>query len=402
MASWRTAAASIALTVTALAGAAACDPGHSQPGPRALASTAPASGAAAARTVWLCRPGLAADPCTGNLGITVVPGHGARTRLRAAATRTPPFDCFYVYGTAGGQQTPNTNLAIQPADIDLTITQAQRFSQVCNVWAPIYRQQTQAVRALGLAAVNQADNVAYASLLSAWTDYLRHDNHGRPVIFIGHSQGAAVLIRLLADQVDTNPALRARMVVAILAGGNVIVPPGQTVGGSFRHIPLCRATAQTGCVIAYSTFPSEPPARSNFGRPGQGVSTFNRQYATTGVQVACVNPAALGGGTADLLPYFPDPSFDFPAMNSGMSPSDPEAVPWVAYPRLYSASCRSADGASWLQVDDIATPGDHRPVVSETLGPEFGYHPFDVNLALGNLITDVTHEESAYTAAHGE
>jgi len=57
--------------------------------------------------------------------------------------------------------------------------------------------------------------------------------------------------------------------------------------------------------------------------------------------------------------------------------------------------------ATWLQVDDIATPGDTRPVVSEILGPDWGYHPYDINLALGNLITDVGREESAYVAAHG-
>ena len=45
-----------------------------------------------------------------------------------------------------------------------------------------------------------------------------------------------------------------------------------------------------------------------------------------------------------------------------------------------------------------ATPaaGDPRPTVSATLGPEWGYHLDDVNLALGNLVTDVGSEEAAY------
>ena len=396
MASWRTVVASIALISATLAGAAACGTGSSAARPPASAGTA----AARASTVWLCRPGLADDPCAGRLDTTVVPAHGAAAVQRAPAQPTPPFDCFYVYGTVGGQTTPNANLAIQPGAVDSAILQAQRFSQVCNVWAPVYRQQTQAARALDRSAINQADNVAYASLLSAWNDYLRNDNDGRPVIFIGHSQGAAVLIRLLAAQVDRNPSLRARMVVAILAGGNVIVPPGKIVGASFRDLPLCTAAAQTGCVIAYSTFPSEPPTTASFGRPGRGVSNFNEQYATTGVQVACVNPAALSGGTADLAPEFPAPGAMLTAPPFTSSPASPQAVPWVAYPRLYSAACQSADGATWLQVNDIAARGDTRPVVSEVLGPDFGYHPFDINLVLGNLISDVTREEAAYTAAH--
>jgi hypothetical protein len=393
MATWRTVAASMTLASAVLAACSTAATSTASPS-QTLKSSSPAG------TVWLCRPGLAGDPCTGNLDLTIVPAHGARTVVRAPERQTSPFDCFYVYGTIGGQQTPNTNLAIEPGDVDLAVTQAQRFSQVCNVWAPIYRQRTMAVQNLGRAAAAAADNVAYASLLAGWTDYLRHDNHGRPVILIGHSQGAAVLIRLLAAQVDRDPSLRARLVLAILAGGNVTVPPGKTVGGSFRNIPLCTAQAQTGCVIAYSSFPSEPPLNATFGRPGQGVSLFAGQYATTGVQVACVNPAAIGGGTADLTPYFIDPRAGFPDPTSGALPADPQTAPWVAYPRLYSASCRSADGATWLQVTDIAAHGDTRPVVSEVRGPGWGYHPDDINLTLGNLITDVTHAEAAYTAAH--
>ena len=74
---------------------------------------------------------------------------------------------------------------------------------------------------------------------AAWQDYLAHDNHGRGVIVIGHSQGASMLIGLLRRQVDDDPAARRLLVSAIILGGNVTVPVGRTVGGSFRHIPAC-------------------------------------------------------------------------------------------------------------------------------------------------------------------
>jgi DUF3089 family protein len=339
--------------------------------------------------VWLCSPGQAADPCTSSLRATVVPAHGATTIQDAQASASSAFDCFYVYPTVSTESSDNADLRIQTAEVDAAIAQAARFSQVCRVWAPMYRQVTLAglVRALGGGAGSQADTVAYDSLLSAWQDYLAHDNHGRPVIFIGHSQGAAMLIRLLASQVDPDQALRARTVVAILAGGNVTVPIGKTVGATFRHLPVCTATAQTGCVIAYSSFPGQPPPDSLFGRPGQGVSLQSGQTATGGLQVACVNPAAIGGGlgvTADLVPYF--------------QASPPVSTPWVTYPSLYSAACRSAGGATWLQVRDLTVAG--RPVVSELLGAEWGYHIDDINLALGNLVDDVAAEEAAYTSQH--
>lgn len=345
-------------------------------------TSSPAGGAAnadASGTVWLCRPGGTSDPCAGELSATSISANGARTTLHAASAARSPFDCFYVYPTVSSEKGPNADLQVQAAETGVARIQAERFSQVCDVWAPMYRQVT--VSALftgGLPALN----TAYQSLLGTWNDYLHNYNHGRPVIFIGHSQGAAMLIRLLANEVDPNPSLRARTVVAIIIGGNVQVRSGGGEGGSFQRLPLCTSGSSTGCVIAYSTFPSEPPAGAFFGRPGQGVSLQSLQTAKSGQQVACVNPAALGGGSGSLQPYYPAPA------GTG--------TPWVTYPGLYTASCESAGGATWLQVNHAATAGDKRPVVSESLGPLWGYHVDDVQLALGNLVDDVKAEEAAF------
>ncbi|MGA8295908.1 MAG: DUF3089 domain-containing protein [Acidimicrobiales bacterium] len=86
---------------------------------------------------------------------------------------------------------------------------------------------------------------------------------------------------------------------AIILGGNVEVPPGKLVGGTFQHIPACTRLFETGCVIAYSSYPSQPPADALFGRPGQGVSLQSDETTKRGSQVVCVNPAALSGGPGD-------------------------------------------------------------------------------------------------------
>jgi Protein of unknown function (DUF3089) len=350
------------------------------------ASSAPSH---TASTVWLCRPGAASDPCTTSLHATVVAANGQRTVEDVAAASHTPFDCFYVYPTVSTQETTNANLKVQAAELNVAKIQAAPFSQVCHVWAPMYRQVTLA----GLFRGGSGSTlVAYKSVLAGWTDYLHHHNDGRPIVFLGHSQGAAMLIRLLEHQVDANPSLRSRVVAAIILGGNVAVPDGKVVGATFSHLPLCTSASQFGCVIAYSTFPSQPPADSLFGRPGQGVSLQSGQTQSAGLQVACVNPAAIGGGTASLLPWF----------RTGSETPPPPALttPWVTYPDLYTASCESSGGATWLQVTDVGASGDDRPVVTETLGPTWGYHLYDVNLATQNLVEDVQSEELAYTAAH--
>jgi hypothetical protein len=322
------------------------------------------------------------------LETTVVRAPSVKSVFNASDDPASKFDCFYVYPTVSLETTFNADLRVQPAEIAAAIAQAARFSTVCRVWAPMYHQFTlfalKSLVAKGLDATAFVTlETAYQSLESGFEDYLAHYNDGRPIVFIGHSQGASMLVALLGQLVDNNPALRSRLVLAIILGGNVVVPNGAVEGGSFSHIPVCTSMGEAGCVIAYSSFPGEPPATSLFGRPGQGVSLLSAQTATSGVHVVCVNPAAIGGGTAVLDPFFP---------TEGRM-----ATPWVEYPRLYEASCQSRGGATWLQVTKVPGAAVHRQVVTETDGPDWGYHPLDVNLALGNLVADTAAAERSWS-----
>jgi hypothetical protein len=73
----------------------------------------------------------------------------------------------------------------------------------------------------------------------------------------------------------------------------------------------------------------QPPANSVFGRPGQGTSLQSGQTAEAGQQVACVNPAALSGGAADLDPYLltTTQTTRYP-IDSGRL-TEPVSTPWV-------------------------------------------------------------------------
>ena len=84
-------------------------------------------------------------------------------------------------------------------------------------------------------------------MLEAWREYLREDNRGRGVVLIGHSQGTGVLRRLMRDEVDPKPDVRARLVSAVLLGGNVVVKKGSDLGGDFKNIRVCTRNAQPGC-----------------------------------------------------------------------------------------------------------------------------------------------------------
>ena len=353
----------------------------------------------ASGTVWLCRPGLADNPCLSSLTTTVVRTDGKKSVEQVRPAKNPPIDCFYVYPTVSTQKTANANLHVDPEETAVAIAQASRFSQVCKVYAPMYPQLTTADIGLGGKKIDaKAAAIAYLGVLSAWKDYLAHDNHGRGVVLIGHSQGSSLLIPLIRSEIDPSPTERRLLVSALLMGGNVTVPVGQTVGGDFKNIPACQSNRQTGCVVAYSSFNTMPPANSLFGRVGTGIAAQSGlgSASSSGLQVLCTNPALLSGGTGDLLPYFV--TKPFPGARGTFDPKTTADVstPWVTYPDLYNATCENSGGASWLQVSAPIVPGDHRPVVGPVLGPQWGLHLVDVNIALGDLVALVGDQSGAY------
>jgi hypothetical protein len=118
------------------------------------------------------------------------------------------------------------------------------------------------------------------------------------------------------------------------------------------------------------------------------VSLLSGQGAAGSQQVVCVNPVTFSPRAGSLQPYF----------LSATTPTTGVRVltPWVTFPGLYTAQCRQSGGASWLQVTATPVASDPRPTVSASLGPQWGYHLDDVNLALGNLVTDVGLQEAAY------
>jgi Protein of unknown function (DUF3089) len=310
---------------------------------------------------------------------TVIGPTGTRTVERSAPAADPKIDCFYVYPTVSAQPTANANLDIDPAEIGVAIAQASRYSQVCRVYAPMYRQGTIAA-ILKRSPTSRA--IAFAGVLSAWNDYLARYNHGRGVVLIGHSQGSLILRQLISKDVDPDASVRSRVVSAILLGGNVLVPKGKDVGGDFQHLPACRSDAQTGCVIAFSSFDHTPPPNSLFGRTVQPRD-----------QVLCTNPADLAGGEGPVDPYLPARRVGGPV---SFTKGRLAATPWVSYPELFTAQCKNEGGASWLQITDVRGSGDPRPMLRDALGPTWGLHLYDGNIALGNLVAIVKAQAAAY------
>ena len=290
---------------------------------------------------------------------------------------SPPVDCFYVYPTVSTENRPNADLRLQAEERNAAIIQAARFSQVCRVFAPLYRQTTASSNGKG------DGNLAYADVLAAWKDYLAHcesrprRRSARP--FAGRVRAE----RLIREQIDSSPAERKLLVSALLLGGDVTVANGKTTGGSFEHVPACTSPTETGCVVAYSSWDRTPPADA---------SLLGVDHA--GEHVLCTNPAALGGGSGPITPIFTKLS------GEGIVPDTSPYLRylWTEFPGLYTAKCVQQGDRAWLLVTRIQHKGDIRPTVQEVLGPQMGLHAADVNIALGTLVSLVGTQARAWLA----
>ena len=330
-------------------------------------------------TLWLCRPGLPDNPCEGGLDATVVRADGSRSLEPFVPAVDPAADCFYVYPTVSEATTLNAPLEVTPAEVRVVRIQAARLAASCRLYAPVYRQITRQGLFSGGLRSEEARELAYADVLSAFNDYLNTYNQGRPYVLIGHSQGTTNLVRLIQEEVDGDGALRGRLVSALLLGGSVTVLPGEDAGGTFVNIPACREATQTGCVVAYDSYAGEPPADGIFGR-----STPTRQSL-------CVQPGRLLGQGNRLRPYFPTTAL----VGDPPRTSPPPETGFTAYPDAVQASCRTTPAFGWLDVSiDSAGPGAPPPIPSE-LGPTWGLHRVDVTLALGDLVALVAAQAQA-------
>jgi pimeloyl-ACP methyl ester carboxylesterase len=347
---------------------------------------------------WLCRPGRA-DACSIDLTTTVISADGTLTRESWAADPAAPIDCFYVYPTVSTDQTPFSDMTADPAELNVIAQQFARFGSECRVYAPMYRQVTLVGLRSSMGGSSLGSGLNYDDVRDAWNHYLEHDNEGRGVVLIGHSQGSYILTELIRQEIDGEP-VQDRLVSAILLGATVPVARQGGDGGAFRHVPLCRSAAQLGCLISYVSFRSNvpPPENTRFGRVEDPTSI-----------AACTNPSALGGGDGELHAYLSTTGRTITGTRDPgpwVTPEREIDTPWVSVPGLLTARCTSNEHATYLEVTVHGNPADPRTddIIGDIGAPprvatDWGLHLVDANLAMGNLVDIVRQQSDAWTAS---
>jgi Protein of unknown function (DUF3089) len=326
---------------------------------------------------WLCRPDIEGESnvCQRDLSTTSVFADGTTQLEESPTTDNQPVDCFYVYPTASGDASDNSDL-IADDEIFITYIQAARYRSVCRMFAPLYRQITVAALFSGKYYDTVISGVAYADVLDAFKFYVANAK-GRGFILIGHSQGSTHLIRLIQEEIEPDAWLASRMVAAHLVGMTVALPNDVELGATFKNTPPCTFEEETNCFVNYESFRKEAPPV-----PGQAFIHFGYTDSPD-TRAACTHPVDLGAGRLALDAVF-SPSqlqpYTDPALNATIT------TPFVKLPGLFEGECIEEDGKGYLAITVNGDPDDPRVDDVADFLPGWGLHLIDVGLAQGDLV----------------
>jgi len=184
-----------------------------------------------------------------------------------------------------------------------------------------------------------------------------------------------------------------QIVSALVLGANFV--PAAPGTDPAQRMPVCTSPTQTGCVISFVSFRagSPPPPDAPFGR------------APGGAEIACTNPAALGGGRGALRSYLSTrvdlmgPTPPYPWLKNGA----PVTTPFVQLPGLITGECVRGEGAHYLAISIHPDPGGPRAgdipgdlVLGEKVLRGWGLHLIDANLVMGDLVDLVGRQTRAH------
>jgi hypothetical protein len=130
-------------------------------------------------------------------------------------------------------------------DYSTILYQASAFNEY-RVFAPRYRQAHLRSYYSPDKAAENAFDVAYQDVKTAFEYYLSHFNNNRPIIIASHSQGTTHALRLLKEFVEKKP-LADRFVAAYIIG--MYIPENH-----FSSLQVCKDSLQTGCYCGWRSF----------------------------------------------------------------------------------------------------------------------------------------------------
>ena len=317
----------------------------------------------AAPGMWLSRPGLADDPAR-----FLPPG--------VAAGRPGPAYAFVVHPTTYMAR-HHWNAPLDHADSRMRAALAlESMASVFGegaVYAPRYRQAARGTFLIEHRAAPQALALAEADVRSAFARFLAEIPPRAPIVLAGHSQGAAIVLRLLRDAAH-DPAIAPRIVAAYLAGWPVSAAHDLPLTG----LPPCTRPDQPRCAMAWTSY-AEPADPHEFRLLAARYPALDGTVDRA--PPVCTNP--LTGGAQTAAPGTANPG----SLIAAEEFTDPELVRGKV-----GARCDRASGL--LMISDAPHLGD------EILSGR-SYSTYDFPLFWASLRADAARRTTAWILARG-
>ena len=208
-----------------------------------------------------------------------------------------------------------------------------------RLFAPLYRQAALYAFLNNREDSQQAQDLAYRDVERAWQAFLAANPPERPIVVVGHGQGAAHAQRLLREQLTDR--VREKLAVAYIIDHPLVA------GGV--PLPVCEDESATGCVVAWTTLMPGEDARAERLQQSALVHDGLRYVPVADRDLVCVNPLTW---QADTRPA----SRDLHLGGVGAVGFEPDVRP-VVHSRQVEAQC--VDGL--LSVSQPAVASLRRP-----------------------------------------
>ncbi|WP_446831270.1 DUF3089 domain-containing protein [Candidatus Foliamicus sp.] len=194
---------------------------------------------------------------------------------------------FYIHpttwpGSAWNASVPDPEA--RPAVDAVVASQAGVLDACCAVFAPRYRQAASAAVFDQRGNRDPAYGLAFTDITRAFRSFAEQTGE-RPIVILGHSQGALHAERLLSEVIAEDEALRRRLAVTYIAG---IAVPLESYGDRLGGFEPCRRSDDTGCVASWRTY--GPTADAQEAQFGIALRFPQYQREDGGLDVQCNNP----------------------------------------------------------------------------------------------------------------
>ena len=170
------------------------------------------------------------------------------------------------------------------------------YGEAGRLFAPFYRQASLYAFMTNREDAHQAQDFAYQDVKRAFDVFLQQSPPERPIVLVGHNQGASHVHRLLIDYFQG--PLKDRLAVAYVIDHPL---PLDSFNGPLSKLTPCKSPNETQCIVAFGSFtPKDKVIAERFSE--RSLVYNGRKYeAVDNRATLCINPL-LWTQTEDYAP----------------------------------------------------------------------------------------------------